>query len=77
MGIREVLDPLRVMSESSDELVRGIQVEQEHEATYEWLSRFVEQEGVMPSLGAFAKSIAKDHVREKPDYYSRLDKAGL
>lgn len=54
-------------------LERGIEVEQEHEDTYEMLKKYVEKKGKLPPKKKFFKSIAKDHLKESHHYYDFLD----
>ncbi len=62
------------INESSEfdkaELEMGIKVESEHNDVYEYLNSHF---GQMPlSKKEFYEKIAKAHLREIPDYYSRL-----
>lgn len=53
------------------ELEQGIKVESEHKDVYDFLSSKVD----MPiSSDEFYKMIAEAHLREIPDYYTRLKK---
>jgi rubrerythrin len=60
------------MAES--QLDMGIDVEKEHKDIYEYLSNHLKKQGVdMPlSEKKFYEMIAKAHIRELPDYYTRL-----
>lgn len=58
-------------------LIQGAIIEQEHKATYKFIERKVKQTGRLPSFKDFSKSIAKDHIKEDPNYYSKLKKCNL
>lgn len=65
------------MSEGyNDQLLIGTEVESEHMKTWEWLAQCM-RDDVMPSPHALFCHIAMDHIREKTDYYTKLEKAGL
>ena len=55
----------------------GISVEKEHKPTYNFLKKYVQQHHKLPSQKVFYAKIAKNHLRETPQYYKRLIKAGL
>lgn len=59
-----------------DQLKMGIKVESEHGDVYEQLDNYLESFNVaMPwKKDEFYEKIAKAHLREMPDYYTRLDK---
>jgi hypothetical protein len=59
-----------------EELVRGTVVEAEHKDTYEWLKTCF-MDGVLPAAHALFRHIASDHLKERVDYYERLEKEGL
>lgn len=58
------------------ELEMGIKIESEHGDVYEYIENYLESFNVrMPcSKGEFYEKIAKAHLREIPDYYTRLSK---
>lgn len=67
------------LSESKNEpsqLEMGIKVESEHGDVYEYIDNYLESFNVpMPcSKEEFYKKIAQAHLREMPDYYTRLQK---
>ena len=64
------------MPDEDDQILIGTGVEQEHEPTYNWLKQCF-ADGVLPSLHAMCTHIARDHLKEKADYYTELEKAGL
>ena len=55
-----------------DELERGRTVEQEHADTYKWLEQEVARTGHLPAPQELYQRIAEDHLKELPDYYTRL-----
>jgi hypothetical protein len=57
---------------SKAELAKGIKSESEHKSTIEKLIADV-QSGKIKKLSEYFKMIAEDHLKEMPDYYSRLD----
>ena len=59
------------------QLNQGVKIEQEHKSTYDLIKRYFIENKTMPPENTFYLSIAKDHIKEHPDYYSRLAKAGL
>lgn len=60
------------------ELEMGIKIESEHGDIYEelrdWIDENQIQQGMPWSKKDFYEKIAKAHLREMPDYYSRLTK---
>jgi len=60
-----------------DQLGIGMEVESEHEETYQWLQDFFKRFKKLPPKQDFFKRIAIDHLQEHPEYYSRLLKAKL
>ena len=56
-----------------DELERGRTVEQEHADTYKWLEQEVARTGHLPAPQELYQRIAEDHLKELPDYYTRLE----
>ena len=59
------------------ELRMGAKVEEEHKSTYKYIERTMHETGHIPSFKNLAKSIAKDHLKEDANYYSKLRKARL
>lgn len=59
-----------------NQLKQGIKVEHEHGALYDAMERALKAKGgKMPiDREAFFHGIAKAHVKEMPDYYTRLEK---
>jgi len=67
---------LSLLDESS-ELAMGIKVEQEHLTAIGKIKDYHQKEGKFPSNKMIAEWIARDHLKEYKDYYTRLKKAGL
>ena len=63
--------------EKKQELALGTQIESEHRTTYLWIKSFVEKNGKMPSEAEVFRAIASDHLKEHPNYYTKLKEAGL
>ena len=58
---------------NSKELIAGIKIEAEHGATYTWMRKYVEaHSGKFPPVAEYFARIAADHLKEIPDYYTRL-----
>jgi hypothetical protein len=55
------------------EIAKGIKAEREHKSTIESLIADI-QSGKVRKLSEYFKMIAEDHLKEMPDYYSRLAK---
>jgi hypothetical protein len=60
--------------EKASELDRGTAEEAEHKATVKFIADYIKKNGNLPSNKEIYESIAKDHLSEIPDYYSRLSK---
>ena len=59
------------------ELQKGIKEEAEHKRTIRFLKQFHKTHGRFPSDEEIQKSIAKDHLLENKNYYTKLSEAGL
>lgn len=59
------------------QLKKGKKIEQEHLPFYRQIKKQNQQSGKCPSEEKFAEGIAKAHLRENPNYYTKLSKAGL
>jgi hypothetical protein len=59
------------------ELKRGILVEREHLATYNFLKRYVARHKTLPKPKCFYRKISENHLNENKLYYLKLKKAGL
>jgi sulfur relay (sulfurtransferase) DsrC/TusE family protein len=55
----------------------GRKIEAEHKGTIKFLKQYVKQHKTFPSNKKIFTSIAKDHLLESKNYYSRLRKAKL
>jgi hypothetical protein len=62
---------------SSYQLRLGKKIEKEHYPTYRKLKAYHSKSGKCLSKEKFAESIAKDHIKEDKNYYTKLNKAGL
>lgn len=62
------------MKEIDTQLQMGKKVESEHRGTYDFLVECVNKEQELPSADEFFELIAADHLKEFPDYYTRLKK---
>lgn len=67
----------RKQPENDRELLDGVKVEEEHRGTYDKVKAYVESTGQMPREQAFFALIAKDHLKERSDYYTKLKEAKL
>jgi len=61
----------------SYQLKLGKKVEREHLGTIRKLKSYRQRTGKCMPDNQIIENIAKDHLHEKPDYYSRLKLAGL
>jgi hypothetical protein len=63
-------------AEHDPALAMGIQVEMEHAGTIEWLIKQFNGNMTAEEMRAWfktvAEKIARDHLKEMPDYYARL-----
>lgn len=76
-GLLNVCKSIGMLATDDIALKQGTQIELEHQDTYNMLVDYLKQNGQLPPIEKMAESIAKDHMAETPDYYSRLQKAGL
>jgi hypothetical protein len=58
------------------ELKKGIKVEKEHRHTIAYIQKMVKAK-IFPSRELIYSKIAQDHLKEDPNYYEKLKKAGL
>lgn len=58
-------------------LIQGSKVEQEHKGTYKFIEKRFKQTGNIPSFKELTKSIAKDHLKEDKNYYTKLKSCKL
>ena len=61
----------------SYQLKIGKKIEREHLPTLRKMKAYEEKTGKCPTEKMFAESIAKDHLKEDKNYYTKLKKAGL
>ena len=60
--------------EKTSQLQMGIRVEGEHRDVYAFIRETLKKTGKLPPFEEVAKGIAKDHLAEISDYYTRLKK---
>ena len=65
------------MSSYKQQLKQGKKVEKEHYPTYRKMLAYHKKTGQCLSKEKFAEDIAKDHLKESKNYYSKLQKAKL
>lgn len=63
----------RILKESS-ELRLGIAVESEHKNTYAWIKAYYDRYQKFPPEQEVYRHIASDHLKEDPQYYTKLKK---
>ena len=61
-----------IIKSESDQLKMGIVVEKEHADTIKWLAEKLGGEANEGLVNEVAAKIAEDHLKEMPDYYSKL-----
>jgi sulfur relay (sulfurtransferase) DsrC/TusE family protein len=62
---------------TSYQLKLGKKVEREHLGTLRRMKAYQQKTGKCPSDKMFVESIAKDHLKENKNYYTKLKKAKL
>lgn len=60
-----------------NQLKIGRAIEKEHVGTYKFISRYYKSKGKMPPKNTVFTHIAKDHLKENKNYYTKLRKARL
>lgn len=60
-----------------NQLKKGIAIEREHKKTIAFIEGYYKKHKTFPSRNKIFASIAKDHLKEDPKYYSKLKKAKL
>ena len=55
----------------------GAKVEEEHKGTYKYIQKTFKETGKIPSSRQIYQSIAKDHLKENPNYYSKIKRCNL
>ncbi len=73
--MKKFTDRINESKEEPSQLEMGIKIESEHGDIYDHLDSYLESFNVpMPwSKEEFYKKIAEAHLREMPDYYTRLN----
>lgn len=61
----------------SNQLRMGVKIESEHKKTVRFIKTYVEKHKKFPSNKQIFGSIAKDHLKEHKNYYTKLKKAKL
>jgi hypothetical protein len=64
------------VSKRIKQLRMGIKVEKEHKDTAKFIEKFAKKK-IFPSRDLIYSKIAQDHLKEDPEYYTKLKKAGL
>ena len=59
------------------QLKMGIKIEREHKDTYNFIKEYFKKHKKMPTQKEVFTKIAKDHIEEKKDYYTKLKKCKL
>lgn len=55
----------------------GVRIEKEHKNLLPFIKSYKRQHGKWPSQNVVFKKIAQAHIKENPNYYSKLKKARL
>jgi sulfur relay (sulfurtransferase) DsrC/TusE family protein len=55
----------------------GQRIESEHKKTVAFIESYYRKHKQLPARSKIFQSIAKDHLKEDPKYYSKLKKAKL
>lgn len=55
----------------------GVKVELEHKKTFDFIKKYYNKKGKMPSNTMIASKIASDHLKENPNYYKIVKKMKL
>jgi hypothetical protein len=73
--MKKFTDKINESKEDINQLEMGIKIESEHGDIYDYLDIYLESFNVpMPwSKEEFYKKIAEAHLREIPDYYTKLN----
>jgi anti-sigma28 factor (negative regulator of flagellin synthesis) len=73
IGMRRTADHHEPKSDSfEDQLKAGIEIEKEHAPTVEKIVKDIQDGTLDMDTDKIAELIARDHIKELPDYYSRL-----
>jgi sulfur relay (sulfurtransferase) DsrC/TusE family protein len=60
-----------------NQLKMGVRVEHEHKKTIKFIESYVKKHKTFPAKNKIFASIAKDHLAEHKNYYTKLKKAKL
>jgi hypothetical protein len=64
------------MAYSIKQIKMGKKIEKEHRHTITFIEKMAKKK-IFPSREMIYTKIAEDHLKEDPDYYTKLKKAGL
>jgi sulfur relay (sulfurtransferase) DsrC/TusE family protein len=59
------------------QLKQGLKIEREHKPTYTFIKNYLKKHKKLPSQKLVFKHIAQNHIKEIPNYYTRLKRARL
>jgi hypothetical protein len=60
-----------------NQLKQGIKIEMEHKGLNNWMKKYTDEHKRFPKDSIIAKQIAKEHLKEDRNYYTKLNKAKL
>lgn len=60
-----------------NQLTKGIKIEREHKQTIKFIESYYKKHKSFPTNKKIFTSIARDHLKEDPKYYSKLKNARL
>ena len=61
-----------IIAAGDDQIAMGVKVEKEHANTIKWIVEKVGGKADDALIEEVAKKIAEDHLKEMPDYYTKL-----
>ena len=73
LGTNEVAASIVV--EAEDQVKMGLEAEKEHAGTIKWIAEKVNGQLTDDVLNEAVRKIVSDHLKERPDYYTRLKQA--
>ena len=65
------------MVNQRNQLREGTVIESEHKGTVKFIDKYVKKYGKLPPSNKIYKNIAKEHLKERKNYYELLKKYGL
>lgn len=60
-----------------NQLKFGIKTELEHKKTFDYINKYIKKHKKMPNYKMVATHIARDHLKENPLYYSKIQRYKL